>query len=236
VMNSLLWSTTTTATANGSVNAMLSSLSPLCGGVALFNIMLGELVFGGVGVGLCSMLMFVLLTIFLSGLMVGRTPEYMGKKIEKREIQWVSVAVLVPAALILVGGGVSSVLMPALASRGNQGPHGLSEILYAFSSCTGNNGSAFASLDGNTLFYNLTLTFWMLLGRLSILVPSLAIAGSLAGKKITSDSAGVFSTNTFLFFSLLIGVIVIVGALTFFPALCLGPIMEHFLMLKGVAF
>lgn len=236
VAGSLLWSTMTTATANGSTNCMLSSLSPLGGGVALFNIMLGELIFGGVGVGLCSMIMFVLLTIFLSGLMVGRTPEYMGKKIEKREVQWVCVAILMPAALILIGSGCAAVLKPALSSLGNQGPHGLSEILYTFSSCTGNNGSAFAGLNANTSFYNLSLLLWMFLGRLSILVPSIAIAGTLVQKKTAPFSPGVFSTSTFLFLSLLMGVILIVGALTFFPALCLGPIIEHFLMLKGVSF
>jgi K+-transporting ATPase ATPase A chain len=236
VLHSLLWSVSATTTANGSVNTMLSSLTPLAGGVAMFNIMLGELAFGGVGVGLCSMLMFVLLTIFLSGLMVGRTPEYMGKKIGKREIQWVSIAVLVPAALILVGAGLASVYAPALSGLGNQGPHGLSEILYAFSSVSGNNGSAFASLHVNTLFYNLSLGVCMLLGRFSILVPSIAIAGLLVQKKCTPVSSGMFSTDTFLFLSLLMGVILIVAALTFFPALCLGPIIEHFLMLRGQAF
>jgi len=236
VINSLLWSISATTTANGSVNAMLSSLTPLAGGAAMFNIMLGELVFGGVGVGLCSMLMFVFLTIFLSGLMIGRTPEYMGKKIEKREIQWVSIAVLVPAALILVGAGLASFYAPIFSDHENRGPHAFSEILYAFSSVSGNNGSAFASLHVNTLFYNLSLGVCMLLGRFSILVSSVAIAGLLVQKKCTPVSTGVFSTDTFLFLSLLIGVILIIGALTFFPALCLGPIIEHFMMLRGQAF
>ncbi len=235
VINSLLWSVSTTATANGSVNAMLSSLAPLAGGMALFNIMLGELVFGGVGVGLCSMLMFTLLTVFLSGLMVGRTPEYQGKKIEKREVQWVIMAVLAPALLILIGAGISSVLPEALSSLGNQGPHGLSEILYACTSCAGNNGSAFAGLNANTTYYNLLLGVIMLFGRISIILPSLAIAGLLAEKKWTPPSLGTFSTNSFLFWILLVGVILIVGALTFFPALCLGPIVEHLLMLRGAA-
>jgi potassium-transporting ATPase potassium-binding subunit len=234
--NSLLWSVSTTATANGSVNAMISSLSPLAGGVAMFNIMLGELVFGGVGVGLCSMIMLTLLTVFLSGLMVGRTPEYLGKKIEKREMQWVVMAVLMPGALILIGAGISCVLPEALSSLGNQGPHGLSEILYAFTSCAGNNGSAFAGLNANTNYYNLVLGTVMLLARISIILPSLALAGLLARKKITPPSLGTFSTNTILFFVLLISVILIVGALTFFPALSLGPIVEHLLMLKGRAF
>lgn len=234
--NSLLWSVTTTATANGSVNAMISSLSPLAGGIAMFNIMLGELVFGGVGVGLCSMIMFSLLTVFLSGLMVGRTPEYLGKKIEKREMQWVVMAVLMPGALILIGAGISCILPEALSSLGNKGPHGLSEILYAFTSSAGNNGSAFAGLNANTNYYNLALGTVMLLARISIILPSLALAGLLAGKKITPPSVGTFSTNSMLFVILLISVILIVGALTFFPALSLGPVVEHLLMLKGESF
>ena len=236
VTQSLLWSVSTTATANGSVNSMLSSLSPIAGGVALFNIMLGELAFGGVGVGLSSMLMFVILTIFLMGVMVGRTPEYMGKKIEKREVQWVMIAVLVPSALILAGAGLSSICKQALAGLGNSGPHGLSEILYAFSSSAGNNGSAFAGLQANTDYYNILLALVMLLGRLSILVPSIAIAGQFVQKQPVPYSSGRFSTNTFLFLVLLLGVILIVGALTFFPALSLGPIIEQQLMLKGQAF
>ncbi len=236
VVGSVLWSVSTTTTANGSVNAMLSSLSPLAGGVALFNILLGELIFGGIGVGLCSMLMFVFLTVFLCGLMVGRTPEYMGKKIGKQEVQWVSMAILVPGALILIGSGISSILPTELSHLAHRGPHGLSEILYAFSSSAGNNGSAFAGLNANTLFYNLSLGTVMLLGRLSILIPSVAIAGSLAQKKASPTSPGSFSTTTFLFLSLLIGVIIIVGVLTFFPAITLGPIVEHFLMLKGQSF
>ena len=234
--NSLLWSVTTTATANGSVNTMLSSLSPLAGGVAMFNIMLGELVFGGVGVGLCSMIMLTLLTVFLSGLMVGRTPEYLGKKIEKNEMQWVVMAVLMPGALILIGSGISCVLPEALSSLGNHGPHGLSEILYAFSSCAGNNGSSFAGLNANTTYYNLVLGIVMLLARVSIILPSLAVAGLLARKKITPPSAGTFSTTSLLFLTVLISIILIVGALTFFPALSLGPIVEHLLMLEGQSF
>lgn len=236
ITNSLIWSVSTTATANGSVNAMLSSLSPLAGGVAMFNIMLGELVFGGVGVGLCSMLMFVLLTVFLSGLMVGRTPEYLGKKIEKREMQWVMMAVLMPGAMILIGAGISAVLPIALSGLTNLGPHGLSEILYAFTSASGNNGSAFAGLNANTNYYNLVLGMIMLIARVSIILPSIAIAGLLAKKKITPPSSGTFSTNSLLFAFLLVSVILIVGALTFFPALSLGPFVEHLLMLKGDSF
>jgi len=236
VAHSILWSVTTSATSNGSVNTMLDSLSPLAGGAALFNILLGELIFGGVGVGLCSMLMFVLLTIFLSGLMVGRTPEYMGKKIGKLEMQWVSAAILVPGALILIGASLASLLPSALASLKNQGPHGLSELLYAFASSSGNNGSAFSGLNADLLFYNLILACIMLLARLAILVPSLAIAGCLVRKRAAPLSKAIFSTETFLFATLLVGVVFIVGALTFFPALCLGPIVEHFLMKEGVSF
>lgn len=236
LISSILWSVTTSATANGSVNAMLSSLSPLAGGVALFNIMLGELVFGGVGVGLCSMLMFVFLTIFLSGLMVGRSPEYRGKKIEKKEILWTIIAVLAPCLLILVGSGISSVVSMGIASLGNGGPHGLTEILYAFTSASGNNGSAFASLNANTMYYNLILGLVMVLARIAILVPSVAIGGLFAEKKTAPPSVGAISTDTVLFLFLLLGVILIVGALTFFPALTLGPLVEHLLMLKGQAF
>jgi potassium-transporting ATPase potassium-binding subunit len=234
--NSLIWALSTTATSNGSVNAMMSSLSPLAGGMALFNIMLGELVFGGVGVGLCSILMFSLLTVFLSGLMVGRTPEYRGKKIEKREMQWVMLAVLTPGSLILIGAGLSCVIPEALSSTTHLGPHGLSEILYAFSSSAGNNGSAFAGLNANTDYYNLTLGTIMLLSRVAIIAPSLAVAGLLAEKKTTTPSAGTFSTDSLLFVVLLISVILIVGALTFFPALSLGPLVEHLLMLEGKSF
>jgi potassium-transporting ATPase potassium-binding subunit len=234
--NSLLWAVSTTAVANGSVNTMISSLSPLGGGVAMFNIMVGEVIFGGIGVGLCSMIMFILLTVFLSGLMVGRTPEYLGKKIEKREMQWVTVAVLMPGCLILIGAGISSVIPDALSSLGNHGPHGLSEILYAFTSAAGTNGSAFAGLNAATNYYNLFLGFVMLIARLTIVISSLAIAGLLARKKITPPSIGTFSTNTLLFVVLLIGVILIEGALTFFPALSLGPFVEHLLMLDGQSF
>lgn len=235
-MQSILWSTATTDTANGSVNAALSSLSPLSGGISLSNILLGELVFGGVGVGLCSMLMFALLTVFLAGLMVGRTPEYRGKKIEMREIKWVMLAILTPGALTLIGAGFSCVLPEALSSLSNLGPHGLTEMLYAFASCAGNNGSAFAGLNTNTLYYNLSLSAVMLLSRLAIVVPSLAVAGLLVEKNMTPSSSGTFSTNSALFAILLIGIIFTVGALTFLPALSLGPIVEHLLMLEGKSF
>lgn len=234
--NGLLWTVSTTATSNGSVNAMISSLPPLVGGVALFNIMLGELIFGGVGVGLCSMIMFTLLTVFLSGLMVGKTPEYLGKKIEKKEMQWVMMAILTPGILILVGAGLACVLPYSLPSLSHQGPHGLSELLFAYASAAGNNGSAFAGLNANTPYFNISLGIIMLLGRIAIILPSLALAGLLASKKISPPSAGTFSTDSFLFFVLLTSVIFIVGALTFFPALSLGPIVEHLLMLKGQSF
>lgn len=235
-LNSILWAVTTTGTSNGSVNSMHDSLSPLAGGVAMFNIMIGEVVFGGVGVGLCGMLMFVLLTVFLSGLMVGRTPEYLNKKIEKNEMQWVMLAILTPCALILLGSSIASALPDALDSLGNGGPHGLSEVLYAFSSTAGNNGSAFAGLNANTYFYNTSLGVVMLIARLAILIPSLAIAGSLAVKKNVAPSIGTFATDTPLFGILLLSVILIVAALTFFPALSLGPIIEQLLMLRGDSF
>lgn len=234
--SSVLWSVTTTGTSNGSVDSMHDSLSPLTGGIAMFNIMIGEVIFGGVGVGLCGMLMFVLLTVFLSGLMVGRTPEYMNKKIEKTEIQWTMLAILAPCALTLLGSGIASMLPDALESLGNSGPHGLSEIFYAFASASGNNGSAFAGLNANTYFYNISLGIVMLLARLAILIPSLAIAGSLAAKRTVAPSIGTFATHTPLFGILLLSVIFIVAALTFFPALSLGPIIEEMLMLRGTAF
>lgn len=236
IINSILWAVSTTGTSNGSVNSMHSSLSPLAGGIAMFNMQIGEVIFGGVGVGLCGMLMFVLLTVFLAGLMVGRTPEYLGKKIEKTEMQWVMLAILTPCALILLGAGVASVLPSALESLANAGPHGLSEILYAFSSAAGNNGSGFAGLNANTYFFNIILGMIMLLARLAILVPSLAIAGNLAQKSTVVPSLGTFATDKLLFGILLLSVIFIVAALTFFPALSLGPIIEQILMLRGQAF
>lgn len=236
ILNSILWSTSTTASANGSVNSMLSSLTPLAGGICLFNIMIGELIFGGVGVGLLSLIMLVLLTVFLSGLMVGRTPEYLGKKIERWEMQWVMMAILTPTALILIGAGLSCLHPVPLSGRIHEGPHGLSELLYAFTSSAGNNGSAFAGLNANTDYFNVTLGLVMLISRAAILLPTLAIAGLLAKKKITPPSLGTFSTNSTLFLILLLSVILVVSALTFFPALSLGPIMEHLLMLEGSTF
>jgi K+-transporting ATPase ATPase A chain len=233
---SILWAVSTTATSNGSVNNMLSSLSPLAGGVALFNMMIGEVIFGGLGVGLCGMLMFVLLTVFIAGLMIGRTPEYLGKKIEKTEMRWMMLAILAPGTLILAGSGIASVWPAALSSLANRGPHGLTEILYAFSSAAGNNGSAFNGLDANTPFYNLGLGLAMLIARGAILISSLAIAGSLVKKSPLARSIDTLRTDTPLFGILLTTVVLMIGALTFFPALALGPIVEHFLMLENEAF
>ncbi|QDK45395.1 potassium-transporting ATPase subunit KdpA [Bdellovibrio sp. ZAP7] len=228
--NTVIWSVFTTVASNGSVNGMLSSMSPLSGGIAMLNMMLGEVIFGGVGAGMYGILLYVILTVFLAGLMVGRTPEYLGKKIEAREITWVMVGVLAPCATILLGSAVSVVSSLGLAGLGHQGPHGLSEILYAFSSAAGNNGSAFGSLSVNTVFYNLMLGVAMLIGRFAIIIPVLIVAGSLSIKKIAPPSSGTFKTDSLLFGGLLAGVILIVGALTFFPALSLGPILEHLLM------
>jgi potassium-transporting ATPase potassium-binding subunit len=236
ITNSLIWSVTTTATSNGSVNAMVSSLFPMVGGICLFNMMIGELIFGGVGVGMCSLLMLVILTVFLSGLMVGRTPEYLGKKIEKHEIHWVVLSVMYQGVLILIGAGISCTLPFVLASLGNQGPHGLTEVLYAFTSAAANNGSSFAGLNANTSYFNIVLGVIMLLGRLAIVVPSFAVGGLLAKKKISPVTLGTFSTESCLFFILLISVILLVSALTFFIALILGPIIEQFLMFKGLTF
>lgn len=233
VSNSVLWSVATTSASNGSVNAMLDSLTPLSGFIAMLNIMLGELVFGGVGAGMYGMLVFVILTVFIAGLMVGRTPEYLGKKIEAFEIKMAALAVLAPCAVILAFSAIASVTDAGLSSLGNRGPHGFSEILYAFTSAAGNNGSAFAGLNSGTPFYNIAMSVGMLVGRFGVLVPMLAIAGSMARKKIVPVASGTFKTDTFLFATLLIAVILIVGALTFFPALSLGPIAEHLLMTMG---
>jgi K+-transporting ATPase ATPase A chain len=236
ITNSVLWSTSTTAVSNGSVNSMHDSLSPLAGMVAMINLMLGEIIFGGVGSGLYGMVVFIILTVFIAGLMVGRTPEYLGKKIQKFEVQMAIVAVLAPNVVILLFAAVASVINPGLSSLNNSGPHGLSEILYAYASAAGNNGSAFAGLNANTVFYNLTLGIGMLIGRFGIIIPVMAIANSMARKNITPSSAGTFHTDNWLFAGLLIAVILIVGGLTHFPALSLGPIAEHLLMNNGVTF
>jgi K+-transporting ATPase ATPase A chain len=236
VMNSALWANATTDASNGSVNCMHDSLSPLGGLVPLINIELGEVNFGGVGAGLYGMLMFVLLTVFIAGLMVGRTPEYLGKKIEAREVTWAVIAVLAPAVVILCGTALTTMYPAALNSLNNNGPHGLSEALYAFTSAAGNNGSAFAGLNANTGWYNYMLALGMFIGRFAIIMPVLVIAGSLAQKKASPASTGTFPTNGPVFTILLISIILIVGALTFFPVLSLGPIAEHFLMQAGRTF
>jgi K+-transporting ATPase ATPase A chain len=236
ITNSILWSTATTAASNGSVIAMHDSLSPLGGMVAMINIMLGEIVFGGVGAGLYGMIIFVFLTVFIAGLMVGRTPEYLGKKIEAFEVQMSILAVLAPGFVILLFTAWAVSSDYGLASLNNTGPHGLSEILYAFSSAAGNNGSAFAGLNANTPFYNLLSGFGMLIGRFGVIIPVMAISGSMARKKITPPSAGTFRTDNWLFIFLLISVILIVGGLTFFPALSLGPVAEQLLHHIGKTF
>jgi K+-transporting ATPase ATPase A chain len=236
IANSALYATVTTGASCGAVNSMHDSFTPLGGLVPLVNIQLGEIIFGGVGAGLYGMLMMVVLTVFIAGLMVGRTPEYMGKRIQAREVQMAMLYVLIFPAVILVLSALSSVMPPGLKGLNNSGPHGLSEILYAFSSTTGNNGSAFAGLTGSTYYYNTLLGFATLFGRFAMIVPMVALAGFLSERKIAPETAGTFPVTTPLFVVLLVGVILIVGALTFFPALSLGPIVEHFLMQAGSLF
>lgn len=236
IMNSALFATMTTDASCGAVNSMHDSYTPLGGMVPLLNIMLGEIIFGGVGAGMYGMLVMIVLTIFIAGLMVGRTPEYLGKKIESKDVKMAMLYVLVFAFSILVFSAWSSVATYGASKVNNAGPHGLSEIVYAFVSSAGNNGSAFAGLNANTLWYNTMTGLTMLIGRFLMIIPMMAIAGNLATKKIVPPSAGTFPVHTPLFVVLLIGVILIVGALTFFPMLSLGPIVEHFLMETGVLF
>jgi K+-transporting ATPase ATPase A chain len=233
IANSALFTVVTTDASCGAVNNAHDSLTPLGGLIPLVNIELGEVVFGGVGAGLYGMLIFAILAVFIAGLMVGRTPEYLGKKIEQKEVKMMMLAVLVLAFTILGFAGSSVNLATVGNSLGNHGPHGLSEVLYAFSSGTGNNGSAFAGLNANTTYLNTALGIAMLSGRFLMLIPLLAAAGSLAQKKLVPVSAGTFPTHGPLFVVLLVGVVTIVGALTFFPALSLGPVVEHFLMEQG---
>jgi len=237
IANSALFATVTTDASCGAVNSMHDSYMPLGGMVPMANILLGEIVFGGVGAGLYGMLVFVVLAVFIAGLMVGRTPEYLGKKIEAYDVQMAMLYLLI-FPFIILGFSAVTVLMPTLglSSLTNHGPHGLSEILYAYTSATGNNGSAFAGLSANTHWYNYSLGIAMFFGRFMMIVPMLAIAGSLAGKKIVPASAGTFPVTTPLFTILLASVILIVGALTFFPALSLGPILEHLLLRAGHTF
>jgi K+-transporting ATPase ATPase A chain len=237
IANSALFATVTTDASCGAVNAMHDSFTPLGGLVPLVNIMLGEVIFGGVGAGMYGILVFIVLSVFIAGLMVGRTPEYLGKKIQAYDVQMAMLVVLVFPLTILVLTAISMV-SPSFgtSSLANQGPHGLSEILYAFTSGTGNNGSAFAGLTANTSWYNATIGAATLIGRFFMIIPMLAIAGSLGRKKRVPPSPGTFPVTTPLFAMLLVSVIIIVGALTFFPALSLGPVVEHLLMLKGQTF
>ena len=239
-----LFATITTDASCGAVIGMHDSFTPLGGLVPLFNIMTGEVIFGGVGAGLYGILLFAIKAVFIAGLMVGRTPEYLGKKIEKKEVKMAMLAVIATAAAILVFSGISDVAQfhekgywnppgAAVANVNNNGAHGFSEIMYAYTSGTGNNGSAFAGINVNTPWYNLTIGLAMLIGRFLFLLPLLAVAGSLAAKKKIAATSGTFPTDGPLFVGLLIGTILIIGALTFFPALSLGPIVEHFLMLGG---
>ncbi|HWB87367.1 MAG TPA: potassium-transporting ATPase subunit KdpA [Bryobacteraceae bacterium] len=247
ITDSALFTVVTTDASCGAVNNMHDSLTPLGGLIPLVNIQLGEVVFGGAGAGLYGMLIFAILAVFLAGLMVGRTPEYLGKKIEQREVKMMMLAVLVLALSILCFSALGSVAVfakngwvnppgPAAANLNNGGPHGLTEMIYAYTSATGNNGSAFAGINANTPFFNTTIGLAMLFGRFLMLLPLLAAAGSLAGKKLVPVSAGTFPTHGPLFVSLLVGVVLVVGSLTFFPALSLGPIVEHFLMHQGKLF
>src|SRR5215469_2203999 len=233
IFNSALFATVTTDASCGAVNCMHDSLTPLGGFVPLLNIQLGEIIFGGVGAGLYGMLVFVVLAVFIAGLMVGRTPEYLGKKIQAYEVKMAMLALLVLAVSILGFAAWASVTKWGLAGLNNTGPHGLSEILYAFSSVNGNNGSAFAGLSGNTPWYNTTLGLAMLIGRFLMIVPIMAMAGSLGRKKIAPPSSGTFPVSGFTFVVLLLGTILLVGALNFLPALSLGPIVEHFLTGQG---
>ena len=237
IANSALFATVTTDASCGAVNSMHDSFMPLGGMVPMTNILLGEIVFGGVGAGLYGMLVFVVMAVFIAGLMVGRTPEYLGKKIEAYDVQ-MSMLYLLIFPFIILGFSAVAILMPnlGLSSLANHGPHGLSEILYAYTSATGNNGSAFAGLNANTYWYNYSLGIAMFFGRFMMAVPMLAVAGNLAGKKSVPASAGTFPVTTPLFTMLLISVILIVGALTFFPALSLGPVLEHLLLRAGHAF
>ncbi|HZF33703.1 MAG TPA: potassium-transporting ATPase subunit KdpA [Candidatus Angelobacter sp.] len=236
IANSALFATVTTDASCGAVNSMHDSFMPLGGMVPLVNILLGEVIIGGVGAGLYGMLLMAVIAVFVAGLMVGRTPEYVGKKIEAQEVKMTMLAILVLSLSILGFTAIATVAPAGLAGPLNAGPHGFSEILYAFTSGTGNNGSAFAGISANTLFFNTTIGFAMLIGRFAMIVPMLAVAGSLAAKKQVPPSAGTFPTHGGLFVGLLIGVVLIVGGLTYFPAVSLGPIVEHAAMLAGTLF
>ena len=236
IANSSLWATATTAASNGSVNSMHDSFTPLGGMIPLGMIALGEIIYGGVGSGLYGILLYVVMAVFIAGLMVGRTPEYLGKKLEAKEVKMAMLAILILPLSMLGFTAAASVLPFAVASTNNSGPHGFSEILYAYISQTGNNGSAFAGLTGNTLWYNITGGLAMLIGRYFVIIPVMAIAGSLVVKKSVPASAGTFPTHGTLFVGLLVGVILITGGLIYFPAFALGPIVEHLAMGAGTLF
>ncbi|MCJ7663996.1 MAG: potassium-transporting ATPase subunit KdpA [Desulfobacterales bacterium] len=236
VLHSIFFAQSTTATACGAVNSMHDSLMPLSGLVLIFNMAIGEVIFGGVGVGLIGMIIYAILTMFLAGLMIGRTPEFIGKKLEPYEMVMAVIAILSSAITMLVMASIAISTRTGLAGLNNAGPHGLSEILYAYASTSNNNGSAFAGLNADTLFYNLTTSFAMLVGRFATIIPALAIAGSLVKKQIVPVSAGTFPTTSMLFVVMLVSVVIIVGALTFFPALTLGPLLEHLFAQIGKTF
>jgi K+-transporting ATPase ATPase A chain len=236
IANSALWATVTTDTSSGAVNSMHDSYTPIGGMVPLLNMMLGERIFGGVGAGLIGILIAIVLAVFIAGLMVGRTPEYLGKKIESKEVKMAMLYELTFAFGILFFSAWASVASYGISSINNPGPHGLSEIVYAYTEATGNNGSAFAGLNANTHWYNVSIGFVTLIGRFLMFIPAMAIAGRLAAKKSVPMSAGTFPVDTTLFIGLLVGVILILVALTFFPVLSLGPIVEHFLMKGGTWF
>lgn len=236
ITESVLWGVATTAASNGSVNAMHSSFTPLTGLVLIFQILTGEVIFGGAGAGLYGMALYAIITLFLAGLMVGRSPEWLGKKIEAYEVRWALLALLIPCALILIGVALGGIMPWGFSSLSHKGPHGLSELLYGFASTVGNNGSAFAGLSANTPILNTVFGICMLVGRFLVIIPIVLIAGSLGQKKIIPATSGTFPTDGYLFVFLLAGVVIIFGALTFFPVLALGPIAEHLLMLAGQTF
>jgi len=233
VSDCVLWASSTTAASNGSVNCMHDSLTPIAGMIAMFQLQLGEVIFGGVGAGMYGMLHFIILTVFIAGLMVGRSPEYLGKKIESFEVRMSMIAVLAPNLMIMLGTAIAVATEAGRTPISNPGPHGFSQVLYAFSSAAGNNGSAFAGIGVNTVFYNCMLALAMFVGRFGVIIPGLALAGSVAKKKVIPLSSGTFPVDRAMFVGLLIGVVLIIGGLSFFPALALGPIVDHLLMTGG---
>jgi K+-transporting ATPase ATPase A chain len=236
VMNSVLWGTSATAIDNGSVNSMHDSWLPLAGLMPMWNIMIGEIMFGGIGCGVYCMLFHVLIAVFIAGLMIGRTPEYLGKKLGKWEASWAVIGVLLPNAACLIPAALSCIFAVGTSTLGNAGPHGLSEIFYAYAEAANNNGSAFAGLGANIPWHNVALGLAIIIGRFAPIVAALAIVGNLARQKTVETSSGTLPTHGWTFGLTLTGVIVVVAALTFFPALCLGPIVEHWLMLAGRTF